>query len=207
VPLIFSKDVPDLGHFVFNGSCVNAKSNGIATAIKDYAYIQTLNEIAGSPASSRRRDISQAFPEIAELRGDPFNSRYCSLPSGHSIPSDPIRNHLKAFLPRRLTYTKPEMDSRIDEYLHGLPPETVSPFVDRLTRFIIAFTGGAALVIPMLIMSLPSRNSTKSLITVSVAVTLFALMMSVAIRANNSETLVATATYAAVLVVFVGTST
>ena len=98
------------------------------------------------------------------------------------------------------------MDSRIDEYLHGLPPQTVSPFVDKLTRFIIAFTGGAALVVPMLIMRLPSTNQTKSLITVSVAVTLFASMMSMGIRASNSETLIATATYAAVLVVFVGTS-
>lgn len=160
----------------------------------------------GSPASGRRRDISQAFPEIAELRGDPFNSRYCSLSSGPSISSDPIRDYLKALLPRHLTYTKTEMDVRIDEYLQGLPPETVSPFVDKLTRFIIAFTGGAALVIPMLIMSLPYRDRTKSLVTVSIAVTLFASMMSVGIRASNSETLVATATYAAVLVVFVGTS-
>lgn len=98
------------------------------------------------------------------------------------------------------------MDSRIDEYLQDLPPQNVSPFVDKLTRFIIAFTGGAALVVPMLIMSLPSVHRTKSLITVSLAVTLFAAMMSVGIRASNSETLVATATYAAVLVVFVGTS-
>ena len=98
------------------------------------------------------------------------------------------------------------MDSRIDEYLGDLPPQNVSPFVDKLTRFIIAFTGGAALVVPMLIMSLPSIHRTKSLITVSLAVTLFAAMMSVGIRASNSETLVATATYAAVLVVFVGTS-
>ena len=119
---------------------------------------------------------------------------------------DPIRNYLKAHLPRHLAYTKSEMDSRIDEYLQGLPPQTVSPLIDKLARFIIAFTGGAALVVPMLIMSLPSTSQIKSLVTVSVAVTLFAAMMSVAIRASNSETLVATATYAAVLVVFVGTS-
>lgn len=98
------------------------------------------------------------------------------------------------------------MHSRIDEYLRDEAPQNVSPFVDKLARFIIAFTGGAALVVPMLIMSLPSTQRTKSLITVSLAVTLFAAMMSVAMRANNTETLVATATYAAVLIVFVGTS-
>lgn len=98
------------------------------------------------------------------------------------------------------------MDNRIDEYLGDLPPQDISPLVDKLARFIIAFTGGAALVVPMLIMSLPSTHRTKSLITVSLAVTLFASVMSVGIRASNSETLVATATYAAVLIVFVGTS-
>ena len=126
--------------------------------------------------------------------------------SDPGIPSDPIRNYLKAVLPRRLTYTKAEMDSRIDEYLGNLPPQDVSPFVDKLARFIIAFTGGAALVVPILITSLPSIHRAKSLITVSIAVTLFASMMSVGTRASNSETLAATATYAAVLVVFVGTS-
>ena len=158
-----------------------------------------------SQASKLGRDLSQAFPEIAELTGGPFGSRYCNLSADPGIP-DPIRNFLKARLPRRLTYTKEEMDSRIDEYLGNLPPQNVSPFVDKLARFIIAFTGGAALVVPMLIMSLPSIDRTKSLITVSLAVTLFAAMMSLAMRASNTETLVATATYAAVLIVFVGTS-
>ena len=178
-----------------------------AVAMQDYAYVQSLPEIEAPQASSRRRDLSQAFPEIAELRGDPFNSRYCTLSSEPpGILSDPLRNYLKGVLPRRLTYTKAEMDSRTMGYLHGLPPQTVSPFVDKLARFIIAFAGGAALVTPMLIMKLPHTHQTKSLITVSVAVMLFASLMSMGIRANNAETLLATATYSAVLVVFVGTS-
>ena len=156
-------------------------------------------------ASGLGRDLSQAFPEVAKLTGGPFSSRYCNLSSKPGIP-DPIRSFLKARLPRRLTYTKEEMASRIDEYLRDEPPQNVSPFVDKLARFIIAFTGGAALVVSMLIMSLPSIHRTKSLITVSLAVTLFAAMMSVTMRATNTETLVATATYAAVLIVFVGTS-
>lgn len=165
-----------------------------------------MDGVPGSQASSSRQDVSQAFPEIAALPGDPFNTRYMSAHLGPGISPDPVRNYLKAVLPRHLTYTKTEKDSRTDDYLLGLPPRAVSPLVDKLTRFIIAFAGGALLVVPMLIMSIPSRDKTKSLVTVSVAVTLFASMMSVGIRASNSETLVATATYAAVLVVFVGTS-
>ena len=94
----------------------------------------------------------------------------------------------------------------MDEYLQKLPPETVSPFIDKLARFVIAFAGGAALVVPMVVMSLPRMSTRKSLIVVSVAVTMFAALMSVGVRASNPETLIATATYAAVLVVFVGAS-
>lgn len=168
--------------------------------------MRSLQAVPNSQALERQRDLSQAFPEIADLEGGPFNSQYCALFSPAGIPSDPIRKALSGILPRRLTYTKAEMESRLDEYLAGRPPATISPFVDKLTRFVIAFTGGASLVVPMLIMSLPSTNQKKSLITVSVAVTLFASLLSIGIRASNSETLVATATYATVLVVFVGTS-
>jgi hypothetical protein len=69
----------------------------------------------------------------------------------------------------------------------------------------VAFAGGVSLVVPMVVMRL-NESLTKSLITVSVAVVLFAGALSVIFRAPNTETLVATATYAAVLVVFVGTS-
>lgn len=67
----------------------------------------------------------------------------------------------------------------MDEYLQRLPPETVSPFVDKLARSVIAFAGEAALVIPMLVMALPRMNKRRSLIIVSIAVTLFAAMISV----------------------------
>lgn len=70
----------------------------------------------------------------------------------------------------------------------------------------MAFVGGAALVVPMLIMLLHASRNT-SLITTSVSVLLFATFLAFGVSASPQETLVATATYAAVLVVFVGTST
>ena len=186
--------------------CLVASHALSATAIQDYAFAQTLRTVDDGQAANRRHDLSQAFPEIADLAGDPFNSRYCTLSSGPGIPSDPVRNYLKRILPRRLTWTKAEMDRRMDDFLAGRPPEVISPVIDSLTRFVIAFMGGASLVVPVLIMSLPRTNRTKSLVVVSVAVTLFALLTSVGFRMNNGETVVSTATYAAVLVVFVGTS-
>jgi hypothetical protein len=57
----------------------------------------------------------------------------------------------------------------------------------------------------MLIMPFsPSR--TNSLVVVSAAVVLFALLMSLSFHTDNKDTLTATAIYTAVLVVFVGTS-
>lgn len=81
----------------------------------------------------------------------------------------------------------------------------ISQFVDRLVRFAVAITGGTFLVVPMLIMAI-SPSQVKSLATVSVSVIVFSLILSFVIRLTNVETLVSTATYAAVLVVFVGTS-
>lgn len=57
----------------------------------------------------------------------------------------------------------------------------------------------------MLIMRL-HPSLTKSLVTTSVAELLFSGAVSIVFKASNAETLAITATYAAVLVVFVGTS-
>lgn len=64
-------------------------------------------------------------------------------------------------------------------------------------------TGAFFLVVPMIITTL-HQSQTKSLITVSVAVVTFALLMALGVRVSNVETLISTATYAAVLMVFLG---
>lgn len=112
---------------------------------------------------------------------------------------------MKTILPRQLTYTKAEISYRTDEYLSGVSPENISPSVDRLARFVLGVVGGAAPVIPMLIMSI-NNTQAKSLTKTSAAVVFFAIAMAAGMRATNAETLAATAAYAAVLVVFVGTS-
>ena len=73
-------------------------------------------------------------------------------------------------------------------------------------RIVMALFGGVAVIGPMLIMTLhPSRNT--SLITVSLATFLFALLLAnIAKDSAGKDVLGVTAAYAAVLVVFVGTS-
>ncbi len=73
-------------------------------------------------------------------------------------------------------------------------------------RIIMAMFGGAALIGPMLIMTIHLSKNT-SLITVSVATFVFALVLAFIARDSaGKDVLGATAAYAAALVVFVGTS-
>lgn len=91
------------------------------------------------------------------------------------------------------------------EYEQGKPPIEISPFVDNAVRLFLASVAVLVLVAPMCIMSV-QPSLTKNLITASVFMVLFACGMSFGVKGTNVETLVATATYSAVLVVFVGTN-
>jgi hypothetical protein len=97
---------------------------------------------------------------------------------------------------KRSAYRELDKDGRLER-------EKRSNFKERL--WMGAF-GGIALLGPMLLMVLkPSR--TTSLSTVCVATTLFTLILAfMAKNLKGQEVLAATATYAAVLVVFIGTS-
>lgn len=74
-----------------------------------------------------------------------------------------------------------------------------------VVRFLMATVGGLALIVPVLVMSFfPGRN--VSLVTTSVAMLLFAAGITLMTKLTPDQVLGATAAYAAVLVVFVGTS-
>jgi hypothetical protein len=72
-----------------------------------------------------------------------------------------------------------------------------------IRRFIIAMLGGIAMVVPMLVMILYHTRIT-GIVTVSVATFLFAACVAVFSNVDGPQLLTAVATYAAVLVVFVG---
>lgn len=100
-------------------------------------------------------------------------------------------------------------------------------FVDARNRLSVAIISGLSLIVPMIIMSLNSSLA-KSLATVCVAIFLFAFTLaawplayrhlpwvrrwkylggpSIANKLRAKEVILATAAYAAVLVVFVGTN-
>jgi hypothetical protein len=176
-----------------------------ANAIRDYEYLTRLTPITGSQARRGRLDLERVFGDESYQFIDE-GSGYRRFADPSLLPTDNLREILKRHLPRSVTYTKHDIRNRTDEYFGNEPPEQVSPFVDRLARFLVAFLGGAMLVVPMLIMRLPDVTVIKSLVTVSISVLAFAGALSVFFKASNTDTMVATATYAAVLVVFIGVS-
>ena len=72
--------------------------------------------------------------------------------------------------------------------------------------FVGTFIGAPFLLVPMIILQFRTTTAWK-LSTVSIAVVLFSVFLGVCSDQNNGDHLVAVAAYAAVMVVFVGTST
>ena len=79
--------------------------------------------------------------------------------------------------------------------------QNTSRIADVLTRFFIALIAGVFIVIPLAILS--HQSSTQAhLVTISIFDVVFSLLVSLLTKATNEETMVASATYAAVLSVF-----
>jgi hypothetical protein len=177
----------------------------IADAIRDFDYLQRLAECDKNEAIVCRNNLADAFDDIAMDEANPYHSEYrCLHPVSKHTGIDPLRDILRRRLPLSLAYSKEERNHQILKYYKAkIPPSHISPFVDHLARFIIAFASGTWLIVPMLIMSL-HKSLTTSLVTTSVAVVLLAVFLSFVIRTTNSETIFMTAAYAAVLVVFIG---
>jgi hypothetical protein len=81
------------------------------------------------------------------------------------------------------------------------PLESTAAAVRIISSIINVTCGGGLLIMLMVIMSFDT-NRTKSLVTVSCSVILFGFVLGAVIRSKSSVIFVATATYAAVLVVF-----
>jgi hypothetical protein len=115
---------------------------------------------------------------------------------------DEVRDFLRKRLPKSLAWTDAEKEARSELYEDCFPTE-LSRFGEVLARFIVAMVGALFVLVPIYIMAIDTSR-TKNLVTTTVAVVLFAVVCSIALRTSNDQTLVATAAYAAVLVVFVG---
>lgn len=158
-----------------------------ATAIRDYEYMDGIN--------SNALDLDENSPLVTMLETFPSRSGFPNprnrllvemiygaleakgLPRS-TVSHDPFRNWLQKVLPRWVVYEANDFSHKYGFYKIDWKSQPILLlFVDRLARFIVAITGGLSLVVPMLIMRL-HQNPTKSLITTSVAVVLFAAVVS-----------------------------
>jgi hypothetical protein len=179
-----------------------------ANAMRDYKDMSSLHELIDY-AKDKRISLEGKFPYLARpYDGEvnrPYDTRYRTIKADKTQLRDPVRELLRKVLPNRLSWPEEERKAKRSYYGAGKPPETYSPFVDSVARFIIGTLGGSALIVPMVIMALDSSLN-KCLIVVSVSLVVFALVVGLVFETDNKDTIVATATYAAVLVVFVGNS-
>ena len=161
----------------------------------------------------RRRQCEKTFPHTAHSDSPdvfPFDTAdYRCIPrvsKANAAPdpfSDEVREFLRAYLPVKMSWSDADKEDSVELYAKGYRPRMLSPNGDRFARFIVAMVGALLILVPMYIMAL-HQNRDKNLITTTVAVVLFTLLYSLALRSSMEQTLAATAGYAAVLTVFVG---
>ncbi|KUJ06296.1 uncharacterized protein LY89DRAFT_692549 [Mollisia scopiformis] len=186
---------------------LNDTLNEYSQSIKNYNMFRGLKPLSEERTEERKALLKTSFPSLmSQCRWTkPFESHYYAL-NDNKAKVDNLRKVLRHLLPRHLAYSNAERVRRQREFEEGKPPHEISAVVDRLSRLIVALAGGAFLIVPMLIMAI-NPTQTKSLVTASVGTLLFSCAISLGLSSSNNETMVSTATYAAVLVVFVGITT
>jgi len=165
--------------------------NDEATAVRDYEYMSKhLVPASKHQTEKLRAEGDVVFPELS------FVEQYCTLPDP-SPALGRLGRALIKWLPRNLTYSAAQKQEDIFGWASGRPARSISIPVRVIASTILAISGGALLIIPMVIMSY-NTNRTKSIVTVSCSVLPFGFFLGAVIRSKSSEIFIATATYAAV---------
>ena len=183
---------------------------GKANAIRDFEYIRSLDFLPYKEQRKRFTDLSDKyFPDIGKSDRliKPFETENYRRLAGPK-EANPYKDEIRYFLCQRLrvqiSYSKEEKNYNKSNYdARNIMPTSISPVVEIIARLIVAMVGALFILVPTIVMSF-DQSRTKSLVTTSVAVLLFAIVCSVSLRTENDQTLAATAGYAAVLMVFVG---
>jgi hypothetical protein len=100
---------------------------------------------------------------------------------------------------------RPKDHQRDLEHKKGFQPRVTSLPIQIIGSTIVALFAGACIIAPMVFMSIRPDHS-RNLLIVSVSVILFGFFLAAVVQIKSKEIFLATATYAAVLVVFVGSS-
>jgi hypothetical protein len=169
-----------------------------ATAMKDLVYInQDLVRVS--------RDRGDTAHQHLRDHHFPIKGGWLYGPRGLSSFNDSLQVFLQYNLPKYLTKSDNQSQRH---YTNGIPSVEISRAVRIISSIVLGLAtlaSGASIIVPMVIMSFGSSKA-NSLVTVSVSVVIFGFVLAAVVKVRIENVMLATATYAAVLVVFVGTS-
>jgi hypothetical protein len=181
-----------------------------ATAIRDWEFIDSSTVKLKHTPRVMEKLLSQ-YPEIPwDKDTGTAPHRFCLLREADNQSQDLIAS-IHSILPRSWRWSKAERELRPEAYklnlqgVPGLEPRHASYTATILAGIIVSLASSIWILVPTIIMSFQTER-TRSLVTVAVAVTLFGFFLVVGVRTKSSETFLATATYAAILVVFLASS-
>jgi len=135
----------------------------------------------------------QDSPHMVDLSPDALNT-----------PSDPVRRRFQMLfgpVDGENDRTQPFREGEVPPSLGKPTPSQINARVDKAVRYLVSYGGGLLLLAPMYILSFVHTQSYQ-LIAVTLFVLSFATIVGMITTGSNSEVLAATATYAAILVVF-----
>ena len=138
-----------------------------------------------------------------------FSTRLVRVNLPTNVSRDPLRSRLHLFL-RHIWFRRRDTRGH-GENLSNLSTarkkfsQNTTRIADKIARFLIALIVGLFLIVPLVILNY-QNNPKAHLITVSLCIIIFLGIISLGSKASNQEIMVASAGYAAVLVVFVSSS-
>jgi len=142
-----------------------------------------------------------------------YKSRLVRVDLGPRSLQDPFQRHihkcLRAFrywsLSRKSTRDEEQVDEPNNNSQHKWSYQNTIFLAEVITRFLVALAAGVFMVIPLVTVSY--QESLKAhLVTISIWILVFSLLVSTTMKTSNQATIGVSATYAAILSVFVSNS-
>ncbi|EPE36911.1 hypothetical protein GLAREA_09074 [Glarea lozoyensis ATCC 20868] len=171
-----------------------------ATALKDLEYInEHLVGVSEKGVFNYNQKVHQN-----NLSTDTSAGWLYGIPHSDRTPSR-LHTFLQSHLPRFLSWSVTEKLSQPYYYDTGHLPNEISTPIRIIAGLLVSLASACCIIVPVVVMSF-NPGKAKNLITVGICVPLFGFVLAAFVRVRSEAVFVATATYAAVLVVFVGAS-
>lgn len=190
-------------------TCISIDSRFTDEALISFNYVKLMEtfSLSDNPSESNARNDLNPY--------ETYKTRLVRVDlAPRSSSRDPFQHYIRKCL-RTLWYsTRSTRNLNKDEESGIKSPiskaramfdrsyQNTARVAEAATRFLIAVFTGSFLVVPLIVLSFQTSKESH-LVTVSVCIVVFSLLISLLSKASNYETMAASAAYAAVLAVFV----